>query len=107
VVAGGFLFCAGQTSRDPKTGEQVTGGIEAATERALNNLEAVLKAEGLSFADVVKATVFLTKAEDYQPMNGVYGRRMGESKPARSTVFVAGLPGNAPIEIELIARARK
>ncbi len=106
VVAGGFLFCAGQTARDPKTGEQVTSGIEAATERVLDNLEAVLKAEGLSFADVVKTTVF-TKGEDFQPMNGVYGRRMGDSKPARSTVVVAGLPGNALIEIEMIARAKK
>ena len=107
VVAGGFLFCAGQTARDPKTGEQVTGGIEPATERVLDNLEAVLKAEGLSFADVVKTTVFLTKIEDFQPMNGVYGRRMGDGKPARSTVVVAGLPGNALIEIEMIARARR
>jgi 2-iminobutanoate/2-iminopropanoate deaminase len=107
VAAGGFLFCAGQTPRDPKTGEQVTGGIEPATERTLDNLEAVLKAEGLSFADVVKTTVFLTKGEDFQPMNGVYGRRMGESKPARSTVVVAALPGNAVIEIEMIARTKR
>lgn len=107
VVAGGFLFCAGQIPLDPKTGELVTGGIEPATERVLDNLEAVLKAEGLTFADVVKTTVFLTKSEDFQPMNGVYGRRMGESKPARATVFVAGLPRNAPIEIEMIARTKK
>jgi len=107
VAAGGFLFCAGQTPRDPKTGEQVSGGIEPATERTLDNLEAVLKAERLTFADVVKTTVFLTKGEDFQPMNGVYSRRMGDSKPARSTVVVAGLPGNAVIEIEMIARTKK
>ena len=106
VVAGGFLFCAGQIPLDPKTGELVTGGIEPSTERVLDNLEAVLKAEGLSFAAVVKTTVFLTKSEDFQPMNAVYGRRMGDSKPARSTVFVAGLPRNSPIEIEMIARAK-
>jgi 2-iminobutanoate/2-iminopropanoate deaminase len=107
VVVGGLLFCAGQIPIDPKTGELVTGGIEPATERVLDNLEAVLKAEGLAFADVVKTTVYLTKSEDFQPMNGVYGRRMGESKPARATVFVAGLPRNAPVEIELIARAKR
>ena len=107
VVAGGLLFCAGQIPLDPKTGELVTGGIEPATERVLDNLEAVLKAEGLTFADVVKTTVYLTKSEDFQPMNGVYGRRMGESKPARATVFVAGLPRNSPIEIELIARTKR
>jgi len=55
---------------------------------------------------VVKTTVFLIKSEDFQPMNGVYGRRMGENKPARSTVFVAELPGNAAIEIEMIARTK-
>jgi len=107
VVAGGLLFCAGQIPLDPKTGELVTGGIDPATERVLDNLEAVLKAEGLTFADVVKTTVYLTKSEDFQPMNGVYGRRMGESKPARATVFVAGLPRNSPIEIELIPRAKR
>jgi 2-iminobutanoate/2-iminopropanoate deaminase len=107
VVAGGFLFCAGQIPLDPKTGELVATGTEPATERVLDNLEAVLKAEGLTFADVVKTTVFLTKSEDFQPMNGVYGRRMGESKPARSTVFVVGLPRNASIEIEMIARAKR
>ncbi len=99
VVAGGLLFCAGQIPIDPKTGELVTGGIEPATERVLDNLEAVLKAEGLTFADVVKTTVYLTKSEDFQPMNGV--------KPARATVFVAGLPRNSPIEIELIARTKR
>jgi len=107
VVAGGLLFCAGQIPIDPKTGELVTGGIEPATERVLDNLEAVREAEGLIFADVVKTTVYLTKSEDFQPMNGVYGRRMGDSKPARATVFVAGLPRNSPIEIELIARTKR
>ncbi|HXM77425.1 MAG TPA: RidA family protein [Thermoanaerobaculia bacterium] len=107
VVEGGFLFAAGQIPLDPKTGEMVTGGIEQSAERVLDNLEAVLKAEGLSFSDVVKTTVFLTKAEDFAALNAVYGRRMGDHKPARSTVIVAALPRNAPLEIELIARARR
>ncbi len=107
VVEGGFLFAAGQVPLDPKTGELVTGGIEQSAERVLDNLEAVLKAAGLTFSDVVKTTVFLTKAEDFAALNGVYGKRMGEHKPARSTVIVAALPRNAPIEIELIARARR
>lgn len=106
IVAGGFLFAAGQIPLDPKTGELVTGGIDAAAERVMNNLEAVLKAEGLGFANVVKTTVFLARAEDFAAFNAVYGRRMGSSRPARSTVFVAGLPRNAPLEIELVARAR-
>jgi 2-iminobutanoate/2-iminopropanoate deaminase len=107
VVEGGFLFAAGQIPLDPKTGEMVTGGIDQSAERVLDNLEAVLKAEGLSFSDVVKTTVFLTKAEDFAALNAVYGRRMGDHKPARSTVIVAALPRNAPVEIELIARARR
>ena len=107
VVEGGFLFAAGQIPLDPKTGEMVTGGVEASAERVLDNLEAVLKAEGLTFSDVVKTTVFLTRAEDFQALNAVYARRMGDHKPARSTVIVAALPRNAPLEIELVARVRK
>jgi 2-iminobutanoate/2-iminopropanoate deaminase len=107
VVDGGFLFAAGQIPLDPKTGEMVAGGVDVATERVLDNLEAVLKAEGLSFSDVVKTTVFLTKAEDFQVLNTVYARRMGDHKPARSTVIVAALPRNAPLEIELIARVKR
>ena len=106
VVEGGFLFAAGQIPLDPKTGELVTGGIEQSAERVFDNLEAVLKAAGLTFSDVVKTTVFLTKAEDFAALNGVYAKRMGEHKPARSTVIVAALPKNAPMEIELVARTR-
>jgi len=107
IVAGGFLFAAGQIPIDAKTGELVSGGIEQSTERVFDNLQAVLRAEGLSFADVVKTTVYLTRSEDFPAMNGVYGRRMGESRPARSTVIVASLPKSAPLEIELIARTKK
>jgi 2-iminobutanoate/2-iminopropanoate deaminase len=107
VVEGGFLFAAGQIPLDPKTGELVGGGIEPSAERVLDNLEAVLKAAGLTFSDVVKTTVFLTKAEDFAALNAVYARRMGDHKPARSTVIVTALPRNAPMEIELIARVRR
>ena len=107
VVEGGFLFAAGQIPLDPKTGELVGGSIEQSAERVFDNLGAVLKAAGLSFSDVVKTTVYLTKAEDFAALNGVYARRMGEHKPARSTVIVAALPRNAPMEIELIARTRR
>lgn len=107
VVAGGFLFAAGQIPIDPKTGDLVGGTIEASTERVFDNLEAVLKAAGLGFADVAKTTVYLTKADDFAAMNKVYAKRMGESKPARSTLFVAGLPKGSTIEIDLIALAKK
>jgi 2-iminobutanoate/2-iminopropanoate deaminase len=106
VEAGGFLFLSGQVPLDPAKGELVTASLDAAVERILDNLEAVLMAAGLGFSDVVKTTVYLTKAEDFAPMNAVYGKRMGEHKPARSTVVVAALPRNAPLEIEMIAKTR-
>src|ERR1035437_5197290 len=107
IVEGGFHFAAGQISRDPKTSTMLTGPIEQAVDRVFDNLEAVLKAEGLGWADVVKTTVYMTKGEDFAAMNAVYAKRMGDGRPARTTVFVAGLPGGAPIEMDLIARVRR
>lgn len=107
VVDGDLLFASGQIPLDPATGELVTGGIDAAAERILDNLESVLASAGLGFADVVKTTVFLTRTEDFPAMNAVYARRFGEHRPARSTVTVAGLPKGAPLEIDLIARMKR
>lgn len=106
IVEGGFLFAAGQVSRDPKTGTVLPGPIEQAVDRVFDNLEAVLKAEGLGWGDVVKTTVYITKSDDFAAMNAVYAKRMGDGRPARTTIFVAGLPGGAPIEMDLIARTR-
>lgn len=104
VVDSGLLFSSGQVPLDPATGRLVEGGIEASAERVLDNLEAVLREAGLSFADVVKTNVYLTRAEDFAAMNAVYARRFGDHRPARSTVIVAALPAGAPLEIDLIAR---
>jgi len=106
VAEGGFVFCSGQIPLDPATGELVSGGIEASTERVLDNMEAVLKSAGLGFADVVKTTVFLVKGEDFPAMNAIYARRFGDHRPARSTVIVAALPKGATVEIDVIARAK-
>src|SRR5689334_20500053 len=106
VSAGGFLFASGQIPLDPATGELVGGGIEASTERIFRNLEAVLTAAGLDFSDVVKTTVYLTRPDDFAAMNGVYARRFGEHRPARSTVMVASLPKGAPVEIDVVAKLR-
>jgi 2-iminobutanoate/2-iminopropanoate deaminase len=106
VAAGGFLFASGQIPLDPSTGELVTKGVEASTERILDNLEAVLRKSGLTFADVVKTTVYLTRANDFAAMNGAYARRFGDHRPARSTVMVASLPKGALLEIDLIALKR-
>ena len=106
VVEGGFVFCSGQIPLDPATGELVAGGIEASTERVLDNMEAVLKSAGLAFSDVVKTTVFLVKSEDFPAMNAIYARRFGDHRPARSTVIVAALPKGATVEIDMIARVK-
>ncbi|HUM02874.1 MAG TPA: RidA family protein [Thermoanaerobaculia bacterium] len=106
VIEGGFLFASGQIPLDPKSGDLVTGGIEASTNRVFDNLQAVLAAAGLTFKDVVRTTVYLTRIEDFPAVNAVYAQRMGDSRPARSTVAVAALPKAAPIEIDLIARTR-
>jgi len=97
------LYCSGQIPLDPATGELVQGDIAAQTERVLQNLEAVLAAAKMTFADVVKTTVFLADLADFSRMNEVYGRRFQSAPPARSTVQVAALPRGAKVEIEVVA----
>jgi 2-iminobutanoate/2-iminopropanoate deaminase len=104
VIEGGFLFTAGQVPFDPATGKLVEGGMESSAERVFNNLEAILREAGIGLPEVVKATVYLTRAEDFAPLNAVYARRFGCHRPARSTVIVAALPAGATVEIDLIAR---
>lgn len=106
VAIGDFLFLSGQIPLDPATGAVVDGSIEAATQRVLDNIEAVLAAEGLTFAHVVKTTVFMQDLALFPRMNAVYEKAFGASPPARSTVQAAGLPKGVPVEIELIASRR-
>lgn len=106
VVEGGFLFISGQVPLDPATGRLVEGGLDVSAERVLDSIEAILREGGLAFSDVVKATVYLTRVEDFAPLNAVYARRFGHHRPARSTVIVAALPAGAPLEIDVIARVR-
>lgn len=106
VRAGGLLFTAGQIALDPATMEIVEGDIAAQTEQVFRNLSAVLAEAGLDFGSVIKTTVFLRTMDDFNAMNAVYARWMGDHRPARSTVAVAGLPRNVSVEIELVALAR-
>ena len=106
LIEGGFLFSSGQVPLDPATGRLVEGGLEASAERVLDSIEAILREGGLDLGDVVKATVYLTRAEDFATLNAVYARRFGEHRPARSTVIVAALPAGAPLEIDVIARVK-
>ena len=105
VRVGSTVYCAGQIPLDPKTGEIVSGGIDVQTRRVLDNITAVLKAEGLTFGDIVKTTIFLMDLGDFQKMNEIYGSYFKQAPPARSTVQVAGLPKAARVEIEVIAVA--
>ncbi|MFL5579646.1 MAG: RidA family protein [Gemmatimonadaceae bacterium] len=102
VVANGLLFTAGQIALDPATGETVKGDVTAQTSRVLANLQAILDAAGASWGDVVKTTVYLHDMSDFPRMNEVYGRVLGEARPARSTVAVAGLPRGVLVEIDAV-----
>lgn len=103
IIAGGFLFTAGQIPIDPVTKQVVEGDIVPQTQRVMQNLQAVLAAAGASWKDVVKTTVFLQDMADFPRMNEVYAAVMGDARPARSTVQVAGLPRGVSVEIELVA----
>src|SRR4029077_12437651 len=105
VRVGSTVYCAGQIPLDPKSGQIVPGNIEAQTRRVLDNVGAVLRAEGLTFDEVVKTTIFLMDLADFQTVNEIYGSYFKGQPPARSTVQVAGLPKGARIEIEVIAMA--
>ena len=102
VVANGFLFTAGQIAIDPATGQIVGGDVAAQTERVMANLAAVLAEAGASWKDVVKTTVFLHDMGDFPVVNDVYGRALGDARPARSTVQVAALPRGVLVEIDAI-----
>jgi 2-iminobutanoate/2-iminopropanoate deaminase len=104
IVAGGFLFTAGQIPLDPTTGDVVQGDVAAQTSRVLANLIEVLRAAEVSWRDVVKTTVYLQDMRDFPAMNEVYARTLGDARPARSTVQVAGLPRGVLVEIDCIAR---
>lgn len=107
IRVGELLFTSGQIGLDPKSGQMVAGGVAEQTERVLKNLQAVLAAAGLDLTHVAKTTIYLRSMGDFQTVNEVYGRFFtagGAVPPARSTVAVAGLPKDALVEIEAVAR---
>jgi len=103
VVAGGFVFTAGQLGLDPQTGELVGADVAAETRQALTNLKNILEAAGSSLERVVKTTVFLTDLGNFGAMNGVYSEFFPSDPPARSTVQVGPLAKAALVEIEAVA----
>ena len=103
VRVGDLLFCAGQIPIEPATGNLVSGDIKVQTERVLQNVKAILEDQKLTFANVVKSTVFMTNLGDFGAMNEVYAKYFTSDHPARSTVQVAALPKGASVEIEVVA----
>lgn len=103
IRTGNLLFCSGQIPLDPQSGNIVGATIEEQTERVLKNIEGLLSSQKLTFANVIKSTVFLKDMGEFVRFNEVYGKVFKEPHPARSTVEVARLPKDVKVEIEVIA----
>ena len=105
IRIGEFLYTSGQIALNPENMEMMNGAIEEETEWVLKNLEAILKADGMSLAHVIKTTVYLTDLGEFARVNQVYEKFFGETKPARACVQVAALPKGAKVEIDVIAHS--
>lgn len=104
VLAGNTLYVSGQIALEQETGKLILDNIEAETEQVLKNVGYILDAAGMTFADIVKCTVFVADMEQYARINAVYARYFDESTaPARELVQVANLPKYVNVEISCIA----
>jgi 2-iminobutanoate/2-iminopropanoate deaminase len=103
VIANGFLFASGQVAFNPATGELVLSDIQAETRQVMENIKAILEEAKLSFANVVKTTIFLSDMQFFAQVNEVYGSYFTANFPARETVAVKTLPRNVNIEISITA----
>lgn len=103
IQFGSTLFCSGQIPIDPATNELLKGSIEEQTEQVMKNVGEVLKAAGLGYEDVIKASIFITDMSNFPRINDVYAKYFPENPPARSCVAVKELPKSVDVEIEVIA----
>jgi len=103
IAAGDLVFVSGQLALRPGETELRGGTIEEQTEQVFANLRAILEAAGSGLERIVKTTVFLVDLGDFQGMNSVYARHVGDEPPARSTVEISKLPSGALVEIEAVA----
>src|SRR5947207_12841689 len=103
IRIGNLVFCSGQIPLDPETGEIVPGDVNAQTRRVMENIAAVLRAERLSFDNIIKTTIFLANLADFHAVNELYGYYFKSDPPARSTLQVAARPKNAQLAIEVVA----
>jgi 2-iminobutanoate/2-iminopropanoate deaminase len=105
IKAGGLVFVSGQVALQPGSPEPVSDEIGAQTEQVFANLEAILEAAGTSLDRIVKTTVYLSNLDDFQEMNEVYRKYVGDLPPARATIEVSALPAGSLVEIDAIALA--
>lgn len=103
VRVGHMLFLSGQLGINPVTGQMVEGGTVPQARQAMSNLRSLLQAAGMSFDNVVRATVYLADLDDYEAFNEEYGKYFGEVPPARVCIQVARIPRDARVEISMIA----
>jgi 2-iminobutanoate/2-iminopropanoate deaminase len=103
IVHNGLVFVSGQVATNPATGEKVADSIEAQTEQALRNVEAVLLAAGSDLSRVLKTTVYLSGIEHWGTVNAVYAKVFGEHRPVRAIIPVGNFGDGLLIEIEAIA----
>jgi len=103
VIANGFLFASGQIAFNPATGELVLTDIQTETRQVMENIKAILEEAKLSFAHVVKTSIFLSDMQLFAQVNEVYGSYFTSNFPARETVAVKTLPRNVNIEISITA----
>ena len=103
IRIGDLVFVSGQLALKPGAHELTGGSIQEQTEQVFSNLRAILAAAGTSLDNLVKTTVFLADLGDFQGMNEVYAKHVGDRPPARSTFEVAALPSGALVEIEAVA----
>ena len=103
MVARGFVFTVGVVGSNPATSELVAAGLEAQVHQALDNLEAILEGAATTMSAIIKVNVYLADMADFAAFNEIYGARMSEPYPPRTTVAVAGLPLGARVEIDCVA----
>lgn len=103
VKSGNTLYVSGQIPIDQSTGHLVSGTIEEETEQVMQNLKYILEAAGLSFAQVVKCSIFVSDMDNFAKINAVYGKCFPEDAPARETVEVSRLPKDVRVEISCLA----
>ena len=103
IRIGDFLYTSGQIALDPRSGKFLSGEIEEETDQTIQNISAILQADGLNRDNVVKTTVYLSDLDHFARMNQVYEKYFSKNQPARACVQVAALPKGAKIEIDAIA----